>query len=286
MEPTDKPVKEDPDFIDIPILHPPTRKPSGPVWVRRIVVWSITFGLLIWVFIWVFRIIFPAQPIPANINPETGMDKLPATTGEYVYQEAKDQLNQGRLALRAGKMTDGIAALNELIERQPTSPQAADAYLVLASTYRYQQKDPAKAIETYLDFIGHYPQHTKTPFAAQQIAAIGWELGRQPSPAEAVPTLISKALNTDADHYQNRALLLNLALIYDRPLRDLSKAAQTYKQFIEQFPDDPHLGRAVSGLRKVSAEMKQPDPTPELLQKALEKVGDKPLVVKRIKKLF
>jgi len=286
MEPTDKASKADPDYIDIPILHPPPRRSTRMTWIRRIVVWGVTLSLFIWVFSLTFRVIFPGQSIPANINPETGADKLPAASGEYVHQQAKDMLDEGRLTLRAGKISDGIARLQEVIKRHPASPQAADAYLVLAATYQYQKNDPAMALDTYLKFIGDHPQHTKVPYAATRIDSLGRELERQPSPAAAVPGLLLKAMDRHAENYRNRLLLLNLAVVYERPLRDLPKALQTYRQFIEQFPDDPRLPRAAAGLRKVAAEMKQPDPAPELLKKALEKVEDNPAAVKRIKRVL
>jgi len=141
---------------------------SAGVWIRRLIVWSVTIVALIWAGHAVFRVFRPRPDLTPAPTVAPASQPLPTSTGEYHYSEAKVLLDEGRKALRSGDLK-GLDTLKKITADHPTAPQARDALMVMAATYRFNAHEPQKAIEAYQDFIRKYPDDPRVERAVRDL---------------------------------------------------------------------------------------------------------------------
>jgi hypothetical protein len=135
-------------------------EPASPpnavtIWLKRIAVWSITIVVVVWAARSIYRV-FAHGPTTGS-PPGVAHRVIPRSTGEDPHQKARAELNDARKVLRSGDLAGGIQRLQQVLQDDPQSPQARQAMLVLAGTYRFMAHDPQKALATYTDFIERFP---------------------------------------------------------------------------------------------------------------------------------
>jgi hypothetical protein len=174
MEPESKQSEKQVSLENITIFRPPKKTPPG-VWLRRIAVWSVVIAAFSWAFVSCYRVMSHSKPKTNNLVNINIARTLPPSTGEYKYEKARDLFNAGRALLRAGDLS-GLATLEEVIRAYPDSPQARQAILVIASTERYQMKQPKKALAEYELFVRTYPDDAQVVRALGAIRNLSAEL--------------------------------------------------------------------------------------------------------------
>ena len=162
------------------------------VWLRRIVVWAVTSGLLIWLGVAGYRVLFGRpEPVPDDTEASPGTREIPTeTTGEYKYEKPRTFLKGGRQLLRAGDTSGGLDTLLQLVANYPDSPQARPALMVIASTYRYNLNDPKKAMRYYTQLVRDYPDDRQVAMAVRYLR----ELAQEPGTPDRTRTLLQNAL--------------------------------------------------------------------------------------------
>jgi tetratricopeptide (TPR) repeat protein len=161
---------------------------------RAILIGLAAVALLSWAFASCYRVLArprlggePEEKAPSPSN-------LPASTGQYEHEKARSLLNAGRTLLRAGEFS-GVETVEQVARLYPESPQARQALMVAAATYRYQMNRPDKAFAIYEQFVRTYPDDPQVPRAAAALRDLSAQLN-VPDPTE---TLLRRALPKLAD---------------------------------------------------------------------------------------
>jgi len=79
-----------------------------------------------------------------------------------ILQVAQTQLDKAQHEIRVGDFTQGESKLKEIIREYPGTPQAEEAYLIMAEAYRYRSQRPDKALQAYQAFLEKYPTSSQT----------------------------------------------------------------------------------------------------------------------------
>jgi hypothetical protein len=174
MEPESKPVEKQVSLDNITVIRSPQKTPPG-VWIRRVVVWSVVIAVFSWAFVSCYQVFSHSKAKTPNLVNVHIARTLPTSTGEYKYEKARELFTAGRNLLRAGDFS-GLTTLEEVIRSYPDAPQARQAILVIASTQRYQLKQPKKALAEYELFVRTYPGDAQVVRALGAIRDISGEL--------------------------------------------------------------------------------------------------------------
>lgn len=149
---------------DKPAIH--------PFWIFIIVL--LLVGILFFI-----KIIFTSKaPELPSVETSKNVDLLAPADSESgdLYKEERDVFKEGRKKLSSGDY-DGIKDLDKIVKDSPTSPQAAKSLLVMASTYRYNVKDPVKAVEKYEEFLKRFPDHKRANKTRRYLIELLYEMG-------------------------------------------------------------------------------------------------------------
>lgn len=201
MEPESKQVEKQVSLENITVFRPPQKTPPI-VWVRRVVVWSVVIAVFSWAFVSCYRVFSHGKVKTPNLVNVNVARTLPPSTGEYKFEKARDLFVAGRNLLRAGDFS-GLATLEEVLRSYPDSPQARQALLVIASTQRYQLKQPKKALAEYERFVRTYPEDAQVVRALAAIRSLSDELKE----TDSSDTLARLALAKVADNPPAKARL-------------------------------------------------------------------------------
>ena len=105
-----------------------------------------------------------ARP-PATFNQQAAAGTTEAGSGKEISSALQTQFDDGAQQLRFGAFEQGKTQLLALIRQHPDAPQAEDAYLAIAETYRQRQNNPAEALKYYQTFLEKYPQSPRAGLA-------------------------------------------------------------------------------------------------------------------------
>jgi tetratricopeptide (TPR) repeat protein len=160
QKPPPRPAKSSEKQIS-PVIAPP-----APVkrlqWSKQDL--SVGLGLLV-ALILAFWYVVGSQEKPPALTTfdqqfETDASKSGLSKGELEKLQA--QFDAALRELRLGKFEQGKAELLTLIEKHPTIPQAEDALIAIADTYRQRQNNPDQALKSYQTFTEQYPNSSQT----------------------------------------------------------------------------------------------------------------------------
>lgn len=130
---------------------------SWRVWLRRLIVWSVTLGLLSWAGVSCFRVLIPKQPSLEVTESEQVVSELPSPAEKNEFEEVQKLMRTTQKLMRAGDLEGGLSGLKQIVKQYKDTPQARQALLTLAATYRYNLNQPKQAINTYSQFVKDYP---------------------------------------------------------------------------------------------------------------------------------
>lgn len=80
-------------------------------------------------------------------------------TDEQLFADAAE-------SQKASEPDDAIELYQELLDRYPDSPRAAEAMYAIGTVYQDYKKDFPKAIASYRALVSRYPEHATSPNAA------------------------------------------------------------------------------------------------------------------------
>lgn len=134
---------------------------SSWIWVRRIAAWTLVIGVIAWAGKTSYRVLsHGTAPTPKST---ADLAAIPRSTGVDPHLKARNMLNTSRKLLSAGDIATGMAGLEQVTRDDPDSPQAKQALLIMAATYRFTMHQPLQAIATYSDFVRRFPNDRQVP---------------------------------------------------------------------------------------------------------------------------
>ncbi|MBD3308570.1 tetratricopeptide repeat protein [candidate division KSB3 bacterium] len=130
---------------------------------------GISFGLLVCFVLSLWYTLATDQTPPSLQTFDAQMQETSSlVSGESSppHPQLQAEFETALQAVRLGNFDQGEAHLLELITAYPHSPQAQQAYLTLADTYRQRQNNPDEALKYYQRFLETYP-HSRQAGLAQ-----------------------------------------------------------------------------------------------------------------------
>ncbi len=107
-------------------------------------------------------------------------------------RELKVKLDDGRASLASSKTDDGLGKLQNLALDHPDTRQGQKAMLTLASTYRYNQRQPEQAIKWYRNYLSVKKKGHEVARTMIRLADLFEELGRKSEAHEIYQDMLTK----------------------------------------------------------------------------------------------
>jgi TolA-binding protein len=148
---------------------------------------------------------------------------------------------------------NAVAEYRAIVERFPTSSNAATALFQIATVYNYRLREPEKAIDAKLEYVRRFPDSDRCPDELVEIA----DLYRRAKEYDKAIETFRAAISQYPDYDGRADAQWMIASLCGGYLRDKERAVEEYRRFIELFPESDRCADAYQQLGSLYRQLKR-----------------------------